>query len=730
MKRMLCLILAICPPLVGQPQFSFQARGRTYTVEVDPFSTPSNPGFQWEGHWLYEASVILPSPQTNGQYYLLFASTINPNSPNTAQAMYLVTSNDLLTFSTPQQLLTLPAPGPPCDMIDTRPVWDGSQWHVYLQAATYCPTGNPGYIIEATGQSLTGLQWVMSGSSVAPIVSSANPTSGTGIGELLQFFYTLPHRGPTTRPFMGVYNDWSFSTPDLTRLCPNCGDGSTNAFTVLSDNGNNMYYWYYREVPSFLAQSGFLEYYPDALLAGSTDEASLGAPGIGFHGAGACMNFAQVGQGLGFWNDLVQFDGPTNTQRAVQAGFYVNGTFQSAVGGLITYIRLARDPNGYIPATQQGGNNMWTTYIVYNSSSIVNGQACIGPDQYGNYPPPTIQATFENTNPPSRFSFSKVTITESGSRTVATPPMAITPPAGSVQAGVPVTFTAVYSDPGGYQYIKFADLLINNVLDGRHACYLTSSPYNANLNLVADDGSNYTSTEPTPPGSINNPLGTLSNSQCTVNGASPAISEDGNTLTLNLSITFSSSFVGVVPGNAGNLLIYMADQGSQNVPWTPMGVVKLSPSSPIYPNSSSLTPATSSAQTQQFTASWQDQSSYLNITAAQILVNASLDGAHACYVAFQPSGANSGTVLLVDDAGDAGGPFQSLALPGSGTVSNSQCSISGAGSSVSASGNTLSLMLSITASASFQGTRVVWTAAQTGSGGNTGWQPMGVWNVP
>jgi hypothetical protein len=523
---------------------------------------------------------------------------------------------------------------------------------------------------------------------------------------------------------MGVYNDWAFSSPDTYGYCPNCPTNGTVAFTVLSDDGNNMYFWDYREAPDYLADSGFTFFYPDLLLAGTFDEATMGAPGMMLQYA--CVNGAQLGRGLGFFNDPLRYDGPTGTVRAVQAGVFVDGTFPSAVRGLIVGPKLARDPAGYVSATQQGGNNVWTTYVAYNSNSILNGQMCIYDPNDGYTKPPSQQNVYTNVNPPSTFSFSKVTIVETAVRTVSTPPMSITPQSENVQPGVPVTFTAVYSDPGGYQYINFADLLINLDLDGRHACYVTFSPYNANLNLVADDGSNYTTTQPTPPGSINNPLGNLSNSQCTINGAQSSIAENGNTLTLTLSITFSASFVGNVPGNAGNLLIYMADQGSQTVPWTPMGVVKIS-GPPSYPNATSLSPATSSAQSQQFTASWQDLSLYQNLYSVQVLMNSTLNGAGACYVTYQ-----QGTNML-NLVSDDGGTYTSMPLNGSGSLTNSQCTINGAGSYVTGSGNTFSLTLSVGAAASFQGPRVVWTAAQTNNSNtpnNTGWQPMGLWNVP
>ena len=68
---------------------------------------------------------------------------------------------------------------------------------------------------------------------------------------------------------------------------------------------------------------------------------------------------------------------------------------------------------------------------------------------------------------------------------------------------------------------------------------------------------------------------------------------------------------------------------------------------------------------------------------------------------------------------------------GSGTISNSQCAIDGSNSSVIPHGSTsATLNLTITFSASFQGNRVIYLAARDREGGNSGWLPSAVWNVP
>jgi len=140
--------------------------------------------------------------------------------------------------------------------------------------------------------------------------------------------------------------------------------------------------------------------------------------------------------------------------------------------------------------------------------------------------------------------------------------------------------------------------------------------------------------------------------------------------------------------------------------------ITLTPSAaPAGPSPAGIVPGAGSSAGQTFTFTFSDSGGWQNLTVVDVLINSALDGRQACYVAFVPSGANSGSVYLVDNAGDAGGPYSGMLLPGSGTVSNSQCSISGAGSSVAASGNALTLTLAITFTGSFTGNKVFYLSA-------------------
>ena len=80
-------------------------------------------------------------------------------------------------------------------------------------------------------------------------------------------------------------------------------------------------------------------------------------------------------------------------------------------------------------------------------------------------------------------------------------------------------------------------------------------------------------------------------------------------------------------------------------------------------------------------------------------------------------------VVLVDDTGDAGGPYAGSVAVGDQTIiQNSQCAVGV--TSATGSGNNFTLVLSITFKPSFAGNRIQYLAARDGSGGNTDWQAL------
>ena len=291
-------------------------------------------------------------------------------------------------------------------------------------------------------------------------------------------------------------------------------------------------------------------------------------------------------------------------------------------------------------------------------------------------------------------------------------PVSVSPAGGS---GFSSSFTFTFSDPKGYTDLGVVNVLVNNVLDGRHACYLAYNQPTNVLYLVGDDGSTLS------PGSVLSTTGSASNSQCTVNWGGTPVSGSGANLTLTLTISFTSAF-------AGNKVVYLAarDQGSGNSGWQPLGVWQV--------------PATSSTTTQvvgavpnrgsglgpaQFTFTFSDTKGYTDIGVSNILINSSLDGRHACFLAYSRP---LNVLYLMNDNGDT--LLAGVSLASSGTTANSQCTVTWGPSPVTAGGTNLALTLNIAFNASFDGNRIIYLATRdVNEANNTGWQTMGTWTV-
>jgi len=292
-------------------------------------------------------------------------------------------------------------------------------------------------------------------------------------------------------------------------------------------------------------------------------------------------------------------------------------------------------------------------------------------------------------------------------------------PASGSGSSQSMSFT--FNDPRGWQDLDVVNVLINNALDGRNACYLAYSRASGVLYLVADNGGTLSS------GLALGGSGSVSNSQCTVASAASSAAGSGSTLTLTLNISYTAGF-------GGNKLVYLAARdleggnsgwqalGAWQVPFTPVGtiaVVSLTPARGVAPSGTALT----------FIATLTDAKGTADFGVVNLLANNFIDGRQACYLAYA---AASNSLLLVDDAGDAGGPFAgSMTLNGAAAViQNSQCSVNGVGSSAAKNGNTLVLTLNVTFKSPFAGNRIVWLAGRDAAGANnTDWQAMATASV-
>jgi hypothetical protein len=115
-------------------------------------------------------------------------------------------------------------------------------------------------------------------------------------------------------------------------------------------------------------------------------------------------------------------------------------------------------------------------------------------------------------------------------------------------AGTTVTFSAVYSDPNGVADLKEVFLLVSGGISGDNACYVYYKP-EVNLLYLATNSGDWIKPPLTP-----GVAGADSNRQCTLNAGLSWVSTTGNDLTLNVALSFSSTFTG-----SRNVYLYAAD---------------------------------------------------------------------------------------------------------------------------------------------------------------------------
>jgi hypothetical protein len=207
----------------------------------------------------------------------------------------------------------------------------------------------------------------------------------------------------------------------------------------------------------------------------------------------------------------------------------------------------------------------------------------------------------------------------------------------------------------------------------------------------------------------------VSNDQCTLSAAGSSFTTSGNTLTFNVALTFSSTFAG-----QQNSYVYVQEPNGPVGTSIPKGTWTV-PAKP--PATLSLTPSSGAGLTQTFSLALTDANGLSSLNQMQLLFNTTPNRPSGCNVNYKPA---ENTIYLYSDDGSA---FLAGVTPGSRTqVSNSQCTLNGAGSSISISGNTLVLNVSLTFSATFTGQENAYTYAQWNDGSNTGgWQQAGTW---
>jgi hypothetical protein len=187
---------------------------------------------------------------------------------------------------------------------------------------------------------------------------------------------------------------------------------------------------------------------------------------------------------------------------------------------------------------------------------------------------------------------------------------------------------------------------------------------------------------------------------------------------LSLALTFTAGFTG-----AKN--VYMEVQNATQVSgWSAQGTWTVSSSGQAAspPEPVSVTPNTGSGLSDTFAFVFSDGNGAGDILSAQMDINSTLTVTAGCYF-YYARGANA--IYLANDAGAWQG---SLTVGSAGTIENSQCTVNAGASSVSTSGNTLTLNLAISFAAGFAGAKNVYMEVQNATQ-DSGWSAYGTWTV-
>ena len=276
---------------------------------------------------------------------------------------------------------------------------------------------------------------------------------------------------------------------------------------------------------------------------------------------------------------------------------------------------------------------------------------------------------------------------------VAPTTVSVAPSNATVDVGAQQTFAAVYADANGAQDIGRAYLLVNSSYTTAGACFVQ---YTSNT-LYLWSGSGWLSAG-TPGSGV-----TVNNGLCDLYGASSSVSTSGNQLTVNFRLSFRAGFAG-----AKNLYLRAKDNAGLWSPADDRG--DLTVQGAVAPTTVSVTPSNATVDVgaqQTFAAVYADANGAQDIGRAYLLVNSSYTTAGACFVQY-----TSNRLYLWSGSG-----WLSAGTPGSGsTVNNGLCDLYGASSSVSTSGDQLTVNYRLSFRSGFVGSKNLYLRAKDSTG--------------
>lgn len=282
----------------------------------------------------------------------------------------------------------------------------------------------------------------------------------------------------------------------------------------------------------------------------------------------------------------------------------------------------------------------------------------------------------------------------------------VSPGSGS---GDQQTFTFVFSDTKSAANVLTTAMMINSTLTGTNSCWLVFDRGTGKISLLWDSGT----------GSYAKPLGstaTMYNSQCAVGAVTMSVV--GNSTILSVPLAFRGPFTG--PKN-----VYMYAVGPNgNTGWVQKGTYSVVAGG--VPIANSVSPASGSGAAQPFTFVMSDPAGSNFLVASAMLFTAApgFTTNNSCYIVYDRTTSRFSLFNNVASTGSA-----SIAIGSTGTLSNSQCTLYGSGSTAVIGATTITVTLNLAFAPSFAGPKNSFLFVSE-NGFNTGWVQMGSWSVP
>jgi Kelch motif protein len=287
--------------------------------------------------------------------------------------------------------------------------------------------------------------------------------------------------------------------------------------------------------------------------------------------------------------------------------------------------------------------------------------------------------------------------------------VSVTPNSGRGQG--PLTFTAVYSDTAGANDLEVVYLDFGSVGFAAHNCIVVYVPGPNQLYLFTDDNSNVFGPISEGAGS-----GSISNSQCKLFSGSTPATLSGN----NLSVPFVIQFLAGYGGLKQIFGLAQTYAGTQSQGGLLSTIGSWEPATTT-PSAVSVSPNSGTGLSQVFTANYSDTGGANDLQVVYLSFGSSFNAAHSCNVGYEPG---NNTLFLL---GDNNSTIATVGEGGGGSVSNSQCTLSGGSTAATQLGTGVTVPFTITFKSGFTGSKTMFGLAQTYDGTQSAITTLGSW---